>query len=323
MELIDCKTQPLLSNIENCPGKCHKTRVNGYCDCETEECLCDPGFSGPNCSIDTCAAAGCVNGNCVAKYLGGELAVTNKPCVCMDGWYGDRCDTTTPPIPNPEQVPNCFNDCFFYADTDISGANINTIQTSDAITCCAACNANSACNSWVIFANNCYLKTGTQRIAKSGCLAGIKCTSGTGTLATTTNVPTTVDQTVCSEGCFYYQNTDISGGNLNIVQTSDGKTCCSACNADSTCNSWVVFGNTCYLKSGTERVYKSDCLSGIKCSANLNTSTNAPENSCSGFCQGSYPFGCNTSFQIGYCNSGGGCYYSLTNSTSWCCYKGC
>ena len=47
--------------------------TNGYCDCATGECLCNPGFSGLNCNIDTCAAAGCVNGNCVAQYLGGDL----------------------------------------------------------------------------------------------------------------------------------------------------------------------------------------------------------------------------------------------------------
>ena len=118
MPTINCKNEPELSNIENCPNKCEKKCTNGYCDCETGECLCSPGFSGANCLTDTCTAAGCVNGHCAAKYLGGDLLVTNKPCVCLDGWYGDKCDSRIPPIA-PEYIPICHNGCFFYPDTGI------------------------------------------------------------------------------------------------------------------------------------------------------------------------------------------------------------
>lgn len=133
MPAIDCKIQAKLSNIETCPGKCQKSCPNGYCDCETGDCLCDPGFAGVDCSIDTCAAAGCVNGNCISRYLGGELFVTNRPCVCMDGWYGEKCDTKIAPSV-PDIIPPCYKDCYFFSDTNIIGEILGVIQTSDGIT---------------------------------------------------------------------------------------------------------------------------------------------------------------------------------------------
>ena len=242
MAPIDCRSQPKLSITENCPGKCPNGCTNGYCDCATGECLCNPGFSGSNCNIDTCGAAGCVNGNCAAHFLGRDLLVTNKPCVCSDGWYGDRCDTTTPP-PVPEPEPTCFNGCYYLPESDIGGGQLGVIQTSDPKVCCAACNANPACNAWILSVV-CFLKTGTQRIHKSGIISGIKCSNGTspGTIAPVTTAP------------------------------------------------------------GTTSPITTDC---------------------GGKCKGQYPYGCNPSFPIGYCNSGGGCTYSTTNDPNWCCYRGC
>lgn len=175
-----------------------------------------------------------------------------------------------------------------------------------------------------------------------------------------TNSPTVVtvpeSSTVCTNGCYYYSNYDVIGADVQTILTSNQATCCAACNDNPICNSWVVFGSYCYLKTGTERVYKSGCNSGIfvfhtaacsfifhfhdlissivgiKCLPENNTSsqTNAPTtaitttaDACFGFCKGNYPFGCNTSFTHGYCNSGGGCYYTPTDSASWCCFKGC
>jgi hypothetical protein len=62
-----------------------------------------------------------------------------------------------------------------------------------------------------------------------------------------------------------------------------------------------------------------------------NTPTNAPTTvtvtsvsaSCDGKCKGQYPYGCNSGFQIGYCNAGGGCSYSPMKGPNWCCFKGC
>ncbi len=207
MPPVDCKSQPKLSNVEHCPGKCPNNCTNGYCDCATGECLCNPGFSGSKCKIDTCAAAGCVNGNCVAQYLGRDLLVTKKPCVCIDGWYGDRCDTTTPPLPVPEPSPNCFNGFYFFPDSEFTGRQLGAIQTSDPKACCVACNADPACNSWVL-SGICFLKTGTQRLHKPGRVSGIKCSVGIGSstnppvLTTTpTNAPITVTVTSVSASC--------------------------------------------------------------------------------------------------------------------------
>lgn len=244
MSPVNCKSQPKLSNVENCPGKCPNGCTNGYCDCASGECLCNPGFSGANCNIDTCGAARCVNGNCAAQYLGRGLPVTNKPCVCIDGWYGDRCDTTTLPPAIPEPEPTCF------------------------------------------------------------------------------------------KGNYYFPDNDIGGGQLGVVQTSDPKGCADACNANTACKAWVLSG-ICFLKTGAQRIYKAGIISGIKCSAETGSGTNAPTDAlikvttapvstvCDGKCKGQYPYGCNSGFPIGYCNAGGGCSYSTMNKPDWCCYKGC
>ena len=263
MPPIDCKNVPQISNIENCPGKCQSKCNNGYCDCETGECLCNSGFSGPNCSIDTCSAAGCVNGNCAARYLGGELLVTKLPCVCMDGWYGDKCDTQIPPT-KPDYIPSCFNNYYYFQDTNIAGANFDVVHTSDPKTCSDVCNANKACNAFVI-AGVCYLKTGIQRVAQSGVSSGIKCSVDLDALPPT-NSPIIINPdyvpTCEKDNYIFYADTDISGGNLQVVITSDPKLCCVACDSNALCNSWVIFAGTCYLKSGTQKIFKDGCKSG-------------------------------------------------------------
>ena len=58
MPLVTCASQaPLASNA--CPSKCPGGCDNGYCDCGTGQCACNPGFSGTDCSVDVCAAARC------------------------------------------------------------------------------------------------------------------------------------------------------------------------------------------------------------------------------------------------------------------------
>ena len=58
-----------------------------------------------------------------------------------------------------------------------------------------------------------------------------------------------------------------------------------------------------------------------------NPTTSKPTNdlskNCDGKCKGNYPYGCNLSFQFGYCNSVGGCSYDKTNNPNMCCFKGC
>lgn len=103
--------------------------------------------------MQPCAAAACVNENCATKYLGGELLVTYKPCVCKESWYGDRCDTIVKLPEKPDAEPVCFDGSYFYINTNIVDA----------------CNVS-------IFSKAYYLKTRTQRIPANGVTSGIKCT---------------------------------------------------------------------------------------------------------------------------------------------------
>jgi len=78
---------------EDCPGGCDNS--NSYCDCGSKTCECKAGFVGPNCAIDLCADANCgEHGSCSARYLGGNLPVTDtdKACICEGTWRGDNCD---------------------------------------------------------------------------------------------------------------------------------------------------------------------------------------------------------------------------------------
>ena len=78
---------------------------SSFCHCGTRRCECLPGFHGPECSFDLCAAARCgEHGTCAARYLGGTrsslvvLPVTSykHTCIYNGGWYGTPFD-----IPDP------------------------------------------------------------------------------------------------------------------------------------------------------------------------------------------------------------------------------
>ena len=129
MPVINCKTQPKLTNIENCPTKCSGGCKNGFCDCATGECMCNPGFYGTSCAKDTCLAAKCLNGNCAALYLGGDLLVTKNPCACKEGWYGSKCDSTIKPA-DLVLEPVCLSGSYFYLDTTITAGHLALVSNS-------------------------------------------------------------------------------------------------------------------------------------------------------------------------------------------------
>ena len=114
MPAISCsrKEQPRLQ-LNTC--KCDRSCNNGYCDCGLQSCVCNPGFAGPNCSIDICAAARCgLHGKCVSTYLGGTLPVSDSACVCDIGWSGPTCDQN----PCLEQSCSGHGVCKSVGDTD-------------------------------------------------------------------------------------------------------------------------------------------------------------------------------------------------------------
>ena len=238
MKPVNCNLQPQITNIEECPNKCSTICSNGFCDCSTSKCLCSPGFSGPNCTIDTCAAAGCVNGNCAAKYLGGELFVTKKECICKEGWYGDKCDTNIKPL-EPSFEPICFDGSYYFVDTDIEGGNIDVIfGKAKPQDCSDACLLSQVCKAWVYSNGVCFFKGGTQRVLSFGTISGIKCSSIEGPIGSITNPPV----------------------------------------------------------------------------------TDAPNTmTCVNKCQGDFPHGCNPSLSLGYCSTFGGCSYSAqpANDPNW------
>lgn len=60
----------------DCSAKCS---FHGYCG-KNEQCICDSGWTGAHCNIQTCIA-GCVNGLC---------SNDTRLCVCYPGFYGEE-----------------------------------------------------------------------------------------------------------------------------------------------------------------------------------------------------------------------------------------
>jgi len=101
----------------DCPGGCDN--ANSYCDCGSKTCQCKAGFVGPNCETDLCGQADCgEHGSCAARYLGGDLPVTDqdKKCICEGTWRGDKCERN----PCEELNFDCSGrgDCAALSDTE-------------------------------------------------------------------------------------------------------------------------------------------------------------------------------------------------------------
>ena len=88
---------------EMCPDGCGE---NAYCDCGAKKCICNAGsvsiingtkyvnHNDPGtCNLDLCGAARCSgHGVCTASFLGGDLPVSQKACICEEPWTGPLCD---------------------------------------------------------------------------------------------------------------------------------------------------------------------------------------------------------------------------------------
>ncbi|KAL9179269.1 hypothetical protein ACHAXT_008559 [Thalassiosira profunda] len=90
---VDCSAidDGLLPATE-CPELCGNTcdDATSYCDCGLATCEFKPGFT---ITADLCWAAQCgEHGSCAATYLGGELPVSSRGCICRDGFSGTLCE---------------------------------------------------------------------------------------------------------------------------------------------------------------------------------------------------------------------------------------
>ena len=89
---IDCDAVHLKET--NCPSECPDGCNDAqYCACGTAKCVCRPGYAGDQCEIDLCGAARCSShGACAARFLGGDLPVSQSACICEPPWTGPLCD---------------------------------------------------------------------------------------------------------------------------------------------------------------------------------------------------------------------------------------
>jgi hypothetical protein len=56
--------------------------------------MCNPGYTGSDCSLNLCEQARCgPHGTCVITYLGSGLTSSRASCQCKDGYSGPNCDT--------------------------------------------------------------------------------------------------------------------------------------------------------------------------------------------------------------------------------------
>ena len=83
--------------------------------------------------------------------------------------------------------------------------------------------------------------------------------------------------------------------------------------------------NSSTVTTVASNVTTSSTLATTTATTTTTSSTASSSNTgnCVGKCQGTYPYGCNSGFTYGYCNSGGGCSYStyFQNNSDWCCFK--
>ena len=74
---------------QKCPGLQAECSARGKCDTTTGECQCSYGWTGPDCSVASCAEGCNGHGYCLGVH-----------CMCVPGWEGDACERRSDGLTN-------------------------------------------------------------------------------------------------------------------------------------------------------------------------------------------------------------------------------
>jgi hypothetical protein len=131
------------------------------------------------------------------------------------------------------------------ADIELNGAGVGSPVQTPVENCCDACDTEPTCTGFVLFGSTCYLK--------SGALTQASASGRTGYLhsARIASPPALPPPSVCgTEYQAPLADTELNGAGVGSPVQTPVENCCTACDTEPTCTGFVLFGSTCYLKSG-------------------------------------------------------------------------
>ena len=192
-------------------------------------------------ALGTCKGFVILGGTCYLK--GGTLSEVNLAGRIAYVKKGNSVVLALPPSPPPtagSPPPGACTDIFNppIADTELSGSDVGA-QAMPVEQCCAACDQDFACEGFVVFGPTCYLKGGgVSQIPLAGRTAYIHATR------VSAPPPPSPPPSSCSVhfGAPLVDH-DLSGSGVGSPTQIPVENCCIACDADTACIGFVVFGS--------------------------------------------------------------------------------